>query len=315
MIVKLQKEGDSMNNRLKSFIGMAFTSIIWTSGFLQIRNSLEVVGPFTLIFIRFFIALVSLYIFQKIYRIDEKIDVKDKPRLMLNGIIGSLIYYGISNLTIIYLPTVDSAALSSMQLILMLWAESMFLENIVTPKRVFYVVLATIGGILLMRVISISSASIVSYSLMLIATCFWVMYYIIQIPLLKKYKATTLIKYQSFYAVIATMPFVFIEDNKFYLIDKSYIFSLIYLGVFGIAVCYSLNSYALKNIGPTNTSLLLIFQPIIILFWDLIIIGRVFIWSDYIGLLFILIGVVLMIIDSKKTKDNLLKGELYWSER
>ena len=304
-----------MNNRLKSFIGMAFTSIIWTSGFLQIRNSLEVVGPFTLIFIRFFIALVSLFIFQKIYRIDEKIDVKDKPRLMLNGIIGSLIYYGISNLTIIYLPTVDSAALSSMQLILMLWAESMFLENIVTPKRVFYVVLATIGGILLMRVISISSASIVSYSLMLIATCFWVMYYIIQIPLLKKYKATTLIKYQSFYAVIATMPFVFIEDNKFYLIDKSYIFSLIYLGVFGIAVCYSLNSYALKNIGPTNTSLLLIFQPIIILFWDLIIIGRVFIWSDYIGLLFILIGVVLMIIDSKKTKDNLLKGELYWSER
>lgn len=315
MLFKLQKKGDRMNDRLKSFIGMGFTSIIWTSGFLQIRNSLEVVGPFTLIFIRFFIALVSLVIFQKIYRIDEKIDVEDKFRLMLNGIIGSLIYYGISNLTIIYLPTVDSAALSSMQLILMLWVESMFLENIVTPKRVFYVVLATIGGIFLMRVISITSASIASYSLMLIATCFWVMYYILQIPLLKKYKATTLIKYQSFYAVIATMPFVFIEDNKFYLIDKSYIFSLIYLGVFGIAVCYSLNSYALKNIGPTNTSLLLIFQPIIILFSDLVIIGRVFIWSDYIGLLFILIGVVLMIIDSKKTKDNLLKGELYWSER
>ena len=304
-----------MSNKLKSFIGMGFTSVIWTTCFSQIRLSLEVVGPFTLIFIRFFISLIALSIFQNVYKINEKIDIEDKFRIVLNGIIGSLIYYGISNLTIIYLPTVDSAALSSMQLILMLWVESMFLENIVTPKKAFYVVLATIGGILLMRVISMSSSSVVSYSLMLLATCFWVMYYIIQIPLLKKYKPTTLIKYQSFYSAIVTMPFVFIEDNKFYLIDKSHIFSLIYLGLFGIAIGYSFNSYSLKNIGPTNTSLLLIFQPIIILFLDLIIIGRVFIWSDYVGLLFIFIGVVFMIIDFKKTKDNLLEGELLRRER
>lgn len=294
----------------KSFLGMGLTSIIWTYGISHVVNALEVIGPFTLVSIRFFIAFAALSIFHKFYGIRRKIDRKDYYRLVLNVIIGSLIYYGISNFTIIYLSAVDSATLSSMQLIFMLWAESMFLGSIVTPKKAFYVVLATIGGILLMKGIVFSLTSMKSYILMLIATCFWVAYHIIQLPLLKKYKATTIIKYQCLYSFIATMPFIFIEDNNFNAMNFSHIASFLYLGIFGIALGYSLNSYALKNIGPTNTSFLLLLQPVIIMFVDLISFGRAFTLSDYFGFLFIFIGMILMIIDIMKDKKEITIGDV-----
>jgi drug/metabolite transporter (DMT)-like permease len=293
-----------MKNIKTSFIGMGLTSLIWTYGISHVINALEVIGPFTLISIRFFIAFIALTIFHKIYKTSEKINKKDNCRLIINGLIGSIVYYSFSNFTIIYLSAVDSATLSSMQLIFMLWAESMFLGSIVTPKKAFYVVVATVGGILLMKGIVLSLISINSYILMLIATCFWVAYHIIQLPLLDKYKTTTIIKYQSFYSFLASVPFIFLENNTFNLMNWTHIASLIYLGLFGIAIGYSFNSYALKNIGPTNTSFLLLLQPVIILFTDFVKLGKIFTLSDYFGFLFIFIGMVLMILDIRNKKEE-----------
>lgn len=297
-----------MGSKLKSFIGMAFVSIIWTSGFSEIINVLEVVGPFTLIFLRFFIAFLGLLVFQKILGIKEKIEDEDKTKLVINGLIGSIFYFAISNLTVMYLPTVDSAVISSMQLILMLWAESMFLNKMITPKRCFYVVMATIGGILLMRTVYLSTSVLVAYMLMLIATCFWVCYNIIQISVLKKYKASTVIRYQSFYSLFFILPLILIDNNNFSAINGTHIYSFLYLGLMGIAVGYTINSYALKNIGPTNTSLLLIFQPVILLFSDLIFKARLFTLSDNVGIVLIAIAVLFMVIDMRKKNMYMDEG-------
>lgn len=293
-----------MNNRLKSFIAMGLTAIIWSNAFMHIKRSLEVVGPFSLIFYRFLVAFVVLTIYQRVAGIQEQIDKKDLPRVFINCILGSVIYYGISNLTTTYLPAVDSATLSSMQLILMLWFESMFLQTLITPKKAFYVVIATIGGILLMRLVSISTASMISYNLMILATSLWAAYYIIQLPLVRKYRSTTIIKYQSLYTVILMAPFIFIENNHIQQIADKHVLSILYLGIFGIAIAYSFNTYSLGKIGPTNTSLMLIFQPVIILMMDYFQKNRLLVVTDYIGLVLICTGFILMLMDLKKNKDE-----------
>ena len=301
-----------MNNIKKSFLYMGMISIIWTYAILHIVNVLTVLGPLTLTFLRFLVAYFSLAIYHRVYKINEKIDKKDNIRLITNGLLGSIIYYSFSNMTNVHLSAIDSATLSGIQLILILWVESMFLGTIVTPRKAFYVVLATTGCILLMRGVVISLITLKSYMFMFTATCIWVAYSIIQLPLLKKYKSTTIIKYQSVYSCLSTIPFIFIEDNKFHLLDSSHIISLFFLGFFGMALAYSFYSYSLKNIGPVKTSLLLLLQPVFILFTEFIKEGRSLTLSDSIGLCFIFIGMLLMIADLNKStyNKNEIEGEI-----
>ena len=76
-----------------------------------------------------------------------------------------------------------------------------------------------------------------------------------------------------------------------------------------MALAYSFYSYSLKNIGPVKTSLLLLLQPVFILFTELITKGRLFTLSDSIGLGFIFIGMLLMTDDIKKsTRKNEIEG-------
>lgn len=305
------KGGYCMNSTYKSYLGMTLTCFIWCSAFYRIQRVFQVMGPFTLVFFRFSIAFLLLWVYGKIIKNNETILKEDKMRLYINGIIGSVVYYSISNYTVKYLPAVDSATLSSMQLIIMLWVEGMLLKKLANQRKVIYVVLVTIGGILLMEVLEFNFSIMFSYGFMFIATCFWVLYYVIQKPLLKKYKPTTIIKYQCLPAMIITFPALFIENNQFAHMGTSYIVDLIFLGALGICVGYSLNSYALKHIGATNTSMLLMFQPVIILITNIISGVQKLTLADYIGIVFIGVGVFLMIYDVREYNKSTHKEVSY----
>lgn len=303
-----------MNKRVLSYLGMGLTALIWTGGIVRIPEVTRVIGPLTLVFLRFLIGVVLLSIIEKALGIKESFTKKDYYRLVIAGILCSIVYYGLSNLAYIYLPSVDSAALSSMQLIFMLWGESVVLGKIVTPKKTALITLATIGGILLMQVISLSPESLKAYTIALGATGVWVIYCIYQYPLLKKYHVISVVKHQLIYGCIVTSPFLLIEKNQFHLLRGQELMSLLYLGVLGLALGYFLNAYAIKHIGLTNTSLLLILQPIIILITDLYLDKRSFIWTDYIGIIFIAIGMFGVMLDmnaKKNTIDESMEGGLY----
>jgi len=281
---------------------MGITAFIWTAGISKITALSTVLGPLTVVFFRFLIGLILFTIVKSALGIKDVITKTDKKRLMISGILCSLIYFGVSNLAYSYLPIVDSAALSSMQLIFMLWGESVVLGKIVTPKKTFLIVLATIGGILVMRAVSLSPESIAAYSIALVATSIWVGYCIYQLPLLSKYHLVTVVKEQMLYGSAVTLPFVFIETNHFELMSTAQWHNILFLGILGLSLGYFLNAFALKHIGPTNTSLLLILQPIIILFSDFYWQGRTLIWSDYIGVLLIGIGMLGVMHDMNREK-------------
>jgi len=303
-----------MNRRVLSYIVMGLTALIWISGFSKITALSDVMGYSTIIFFRFLIAALIMGVFNSGINNKEKIKLGDRKRTVLSGFLCSALYFSLLKLSGNYLPVVDSAALSSMQLIFMLWGESVVLGKIVTPRKTLFIVLATIGGILLMRPVTLSIDSIMAYLIALVATAVWVVYCIVQLPLLKKYRLTTVMGNQFFWGCLMMFPFAAYESNTLELMTGDHWSSLLYLAVLGLTFGYTANAYALKHIGPTNTSLLLIIQPILILFSDSYYHHHSLVFWDYIGLVFI--GVGMFYVTKKMPEegtiypDNLRDGEV-----
>lgn len=275
-------------------LGMSFTAFLWGTSFYPIKNLLKVMSYQVLTFNRFWIATLALGLWWVIIGKREKIKKADWLRLCIGGLLGGTVYYALSNAATSALPAMDLSIVSGMQPVLMMIVECVVIGTLFNERESISIALSVVGSIMLIDTISTSQDARL-YMVQVCATVVWVIYYLVQKPLVLKYRATTIIFFQFLICTLFAIPIVATDPTLWVPLDFSLSMQLMYLGVGGLAVAYSLNSFALKQLSPTAISLFLNAGPIINILLGWILFGQSIRSNQVMGAILIVLGVVLIL--------------------
>ena len=292
-----------MKDKKLGILAMTAVCIFWGAAFLSIKVVGTTLGPVTFSFLRFSIAGIIFAFIYKVQCGGEKIAKEDYKKLVFNAIIGIPVYFTLQNIAIPMIPATDSSVISAMQPIIMLIAEALFLSVAITRKKAVAVALCVVGAVITVGQISLGG-SMLGYVLMLVATCLWVAYSILQQPLNKKYNAVTINFYQFIVGAIIMSPAIFIENNVWSEMTFMKWANVAYLGIFCSGVCFVLYNFAIERIGATISSLFLNAGPIITMVLSFFLLKEPILINQLIGAVLVISGVTLATVNFKKKKEK-----------
>ncbi len=241
---------------------------IFGINFVSMKFLVEHVPPFTLIFLRFAIASIFLWLIVKIEIIkskeNKKIKKEDKWSVIVTGFLGVGIYYFFTVLSLTYISASLSALICAMIPIFTL------VTNVVIYKRkceMFLIVnfiIATLGVLLVLDIRlgdEFDFSQLIGVIFMLLAIFSWIAYTIKTYELQKKYDSIYLLYKQT---VIATMLLLVVAlfdcAKAIKLLNQPHLWSvlignLLFVGIVCSALGYLLYIHGMKKTGVEIASL------------------------------------------------------------
>lgn len=139
-----------MTTRLKAYIYLLITAIIWGVASPVIKYTLQFTGPFTFLFWRFLLAsLIFLPIFLVFIRKREiKFTRKQIGQLFLLGFLGTTFSLGLLFMGYRYTTAIDGSLIYSIAPILVVIAGALFLKEHITKQEKIGTTLAFLGSII-----------------------------------------------------------------------------------------------------------------------------------------------------------------------
>lgn len=241
---------------------------IFGINFVSMKFLVGHVPPFTLIFLRFAIASIFLWLIVKIDSIKNKdnkrIDKEDKPAVMITGFLGVAIFYFFNSLSLTYI----SASLAS--LICAMIPIFTLIANIIIYKRkceVFLIVnfiAATLGVILVLDMRlgeGFDISQLIGITFMLLAVFSWIAYTIKTYELQKKYDSIFLLYKQTVAASMLLFIVALFDGAKaIELLNQPHLLpvligNLLFVGIVCSALGYLVYIIGMKKTGVEIASL------------------------------------------------------------
>jgi Predicted permease, DMT superfamily len=265
----------------KIYFLMVLTTIFWAGAFIAAKLSVPFIPAFTLTFLRFSIASIILF-FVIIYKEKQiyKLKKKDIPVFLFTGIIGMFGYHILFFTALKYTTAINSSIIGASNPIITTILCIIFLKDKITYKRFLGIVLSFIGVFLTITNANLSAISNIDFNkgdlLMLIAVLFWAAYSVYSKKVMPNYSPITLTFYSFLFCTIFLIPFVAYE-NPIKFISKvpyySYI-AVIYMSIFPSVIGYLVQQMAIKEIGPSKTSIFINLVPVFSIILSVLILGE-----------------------------------------
>jgi len=253
----------------KGILSLIIANVIWGFASPIFKWSLGNIPPFTLAFLRFFIATILLGI---VFRKKLTMPINDKHDLRL------LIFYTLTsitgNITFFFLGlaltlAINVPVIASSQPIMVFLFAYLFLKEKFMWKKIIGMIVGTIG-ILIIVLEPIYYAGIDGNALgnfyIVIATICGSVGMLIGRKIFQKYDPFTLIFWAFAIGAISFLPPAIIEyikqPNLYAQIDIRGIIGILFGGVFSSGVAYALSSYGLSKITASEASLFVYIDPI-----------------------------------------------------
>ncbi len=283
-------------------LALVLAHTIWGINFLVAKVTLQEIPPYTLSFLRFFLALILLLPFLLIDRKRLKFDLKDLPYLLLAGIFMTtfniaLFYEGILRST-----PIDASVLSMIVPIISVLIGWAILKEKIFSVNLLGVGAGLIGALVVLGVpqVLIGSTGIVSSNLfgnllLIISAVFFVIGASISRIYLKKY-SVLLITAGMF--LTSTLVFFLPAVNE-YLKNPAWINNVTTLGIFGLSFiviassisAFFLFEWGLMKFGIIKADLFQYLEPLVATTLTVIIFGENLKYSLIIGGVLIGLGV------------------------
>lgn len=226
----------------------------------------EYIQPFGFILLRVLftatVFLMASHIFFK-----EKIQSADHIRFFLCALFGvainQLLFFKGLDIT----TPINAALIMTTNPIMVLLAASMILKDRITSYRITGIVLGLVGAtglILWKNTGSLSNEGWSGDLMILINSLSFGIFLIIVKPMMTKYKTTTVMKWIFLYGTLLVLPFGWtefnaIEWNRF---DTNIWLLTAFVVIGTTSLAYLFNTYALKNLSPTEVSVYIYLQPL-----------------------------------------------------
>ena len=286
-----------MQSKDFSFIGFSsliFAMFIWASSFIALKSAMVDLEPFTVIFIRMFVAsLCFLYFIPSFLRL--KFDSRDIKLILLLGLFEPCLYFIFEAKALQFTTASQAGMITSLMPLITAFAAGYFLSEVITRKLILGSGLAMLGAIWL----SIEATSSISAPnpmlgnfLELCAMGCGAGYTIVARYLSHKFSALFITAAQAYMGTVFFLPF-FIYEN----VTTTMVYSMnallwvVYLGVVVTLGGYGLYNYALTKIEASKAAVFINLIPVFTLILAFLILDERLTSSELIASCIILTGV------------------------
>lgn len=246
------------------YFHITLTVILWASAFVGIRAGLSGFRPFELALFRYIVASVIMGLIALIngIRIPDK---KDFPQIALTGFIGITFY----NMALNYGEQTITAGeacflINTAPLFTALLARA-FLGEVITPRFIIGLLFSFAGvSLMVLRFdgeISFRFGSLI----ILMAAMAHASFFVIQRPLLKKYKPIEVVTYAIWSGTLFMLPFGWRFCYRLHTAGYHATAAVVYLGVFPAALAYFCWSSVLSRFEASKAASFLYSVPVVTL--------------------------------------------------
>ncbi|HFL3828450.1 TPA: DMT family transporter [Clostridioides difficile] len=268
-------------------LSLLIVAIIWGSGFIATKNTLNYMTPYYLLAYRFMISflLMSVVFFKRL----RKIKVED---LKAGIIIGIFLFGGFATQTVgLKYTTAGKQAFITATNVVMV----PFIYWVISKKRPDrYEIIATFLCFIGIGILSLESNLKIGQGEFLTFIC--AIFFALHISAIgyfaKKHDTVVLSVVQIFVAAILSTIFAVLFEPKMNSISKEALLSLLYLGIFSTLIAFLIQNIAQKYTSSTHAAIILSLESVFGGLLSLIFLKEPFTIRFLIGCLSILISII-----------------------
>jgi len=275
--------------------GMSYTFVKWGIGYL---------APIHLLFLRFFVSLVLLFIFS--FGNLPRLSLKTILRCALIGLIIA-VSHGFSVIGIEKSFAVDAALLYALEPIVAIVFARLILKEKMDFVRIVALIMALTGFVILSNINSfnlLSNMTFVGNFLMLIGICADGLFSPVSKPVLENYPARVILMIIIFFATLFISPFVAMTPVKQTVFSWQAIVSVLYLSVICTAIGWTAWLHYLRKLPVSVMAISVFIQPIVGPFFSYFTLGEQISARIWFGGVIILSAVLLVTLKRKNTKEE-----------
>lgn len=283
-----------VSKTLQGHLLALFTVIVWGVTYISIKILLDVISPTSIMFLRFLIAYFSLLVFYPHFA--KPTSFKEEFFYFLAGLTGSTLYQLSQNISLNYSTASNTGLIVSSAPIFTALAFHIFSKEEKITKNFILGFCVAIFGIFLVIFngqINLKLNPLGDFLALMSAIC-WAIYSVVLKNINNnKYNILYSTRKIFFYAIITSIPFLFIFkiDTDFsVLLRADIIFHLLFLGIFASGICYATWSMSTKILGGIKTSTYIYLIPFITLVTSIFILHEKITFITISGSIFILVG-------------------------
>ncbi len=263
------------NKQITGHIMAMISIVIWGTTFISSKILLDVFNPVELLFFRFVIGSVVLWI-MKPRRLVLK-DRKEEWYFAGAGLTGIFLYYLFENVALIYTQASNVGVITSVSPFFIGISAHLFLKDEKLKKSFFVGFVFAIVGISL---ISFSGQDGIQWNLKgdllsVAAASMWGFYAILSRKIGEYgYNVIQSTRRMFLYGLFFMIPMICVSDVQFKaerFLDPVILGNLLYLGVGACAVCFVTWNYAVELLGAIKTSVYIYLIPVITIVMSVII--------------------------------------------
>ena len=287
-----------------------FTVFIWGTTFVSTKVLLEEFTPVEVLFTRFAIGLLVLYMMNH-----KKMKLKDRKHewyFIGAGITGITLYFLFENIALTY-STASNIGILLACVPFMTGILSYFIMKEPLNRAFFIGFVFTIIGI---YIINFNGQVVLKLNplgdFLAIIAGFILALYCIFLRKIEQYEYDTIQTTRRIFAwgILFMIPVLILMgyDPKLEIMTKPvYLANFLYLGIGACAVCFVTWNIALKMLGVVKTSMYLYLNPVITIIASAIILKERITWIAILGTIFILLGLIISQQGAQGSKKEMQK--------
>jgi drug/metabolite transporter (DMT)-like permease len=274
------------------------TVVFWGLSFVASKTILNTgVPPMTMVAIRFVAATLLLNLFLRRVDPGARLRRRDILPLAVSGLFGVTIYFFFESRGIRLTSASHASLIIAVIPVITVLAEAILFRTRITWQVAVGVVLSVAGVVFVVRPLGAPAEGSVSIAgdLFMFGACVsWVVYIILSKNLHERLSELAITAYQSLFGTAFLIPLALLEMRQWVPITLPAGLSLMYLAVFCSALSNFLYVFALSRLGPIAVSPYVNLIPVIGVLGGVVLLGESIAWSQALGGLVILAGVLLV---------------------
>ena len=285
----------------KTLLGSLYLSLaasIWGGMYVVVKVVVDTVPPLELVWLRYMIAIIALFIVGIITKQSWRIDKRDWLLIFLIGLIGNTISIVAQEMGTILSTAQMGAIITATTPAFMVVFARFILKEKITLKKAVSIILATFGVYMIVGSAHIDSSHQLGGVALLIAALTWSLMSVLIKRVPEQYSQIVVTSYGTLVAIIVLTPLAIprlINLDFHAMVAPSIWGGLLYLGVISTACGFLLWNRGLQMLNAASGGLFFFFQPIVGTFLGWLLLGEQIGVSFWVGTVLIFSGVLLVI--------------------
>ncbi|EKN67204.1 EamA family transporter [Schinkia azotoformans] len=296
-----------MKQNLIGAICLSLAASMWGGMYVVSKYVLDYIPPLTLVWLRYVIAFVVLFVVLKIIHLknDNRIEIKKSDWLLIAwiGFIGYFVSIAFQFIGTKLSDAHTGALITSATPAFIVVFARFILKEKLTVRKITSVLLATLGVLIVIGWDTKVGTYFLGTIILVGAAITWALLSVYVKVASKRLSSLTITTYAVFFALVFTTPaFVWeLQSNDVYYQNTLIVLGVIYLGVVSTAGAFFLWNKGMELMDAGIGSLFFFFQPLVGSFLGWLLLNEKLDVNFFIGGFLIMAGVVVVSLQKKKT--------------